>query len=105
MLFKNQSRFMYGTETVTYRSSDSASPVTVENALCGPLSFKQMRFYATLHLETQGLSIKLDQADLGVGVVPIRTGRIDRADGTKWKIQDIDGTHVTGVYLCTCSQQ
>lgn len=102
--FKNQSRFATGTETVTYRATDSATAVTVEHALCGPLSYKQLQFFATLGIEAQGLSVKLDEADLGDGVVPIRGGRIDRTDGTKWKIQSIEFSAVTGVYLCICSQ-
>lgn len=101
--FKNQLRFATGTETVEYRSTDSASAVTVEYALCGPLSRKQIQWLSTAGIEPKGISIALDDANLD-DATPIVGGRIDRTDGSKWRILSADYSGITGIYLCVCSQ-
>jgi hypothetical protein len=101
--YTNTSQFMVGTETVSLYVSDSATVASVSNALFGPLSKKQAQQIATLEVESDSVSIKLDKYDLG-STVPKRGSRIDRSDGTKWRVQFIDYSHVIQVYACACTQ-
>lgn len=101
--FKNQLRFATGTETVSYKSTDSATAVSVEYALCGPLSRKQIQWLSTAGVEPAGLSIALDDANLDEAV-PIVGGRIDLTDGTKWRILSVDYSRITGIHVCLCSK-
>lgn len=101
--YTNLSQFCIGTETVSLYVTDSATVVSVENALFGALSRGQMQLLATLGIEGSGASVKLDAADLGASV-PVRGSRIDRTDGTKWRVQAVDYSHVSAVYLCVCTQ-
>lgn len=102
--FTDQSRYLEGTETVDFRVVDSATPVSVDYALFGPISRQKLQWLATLGIENASQSIKLDQAQLGVGVVPERGSRIDREDETSWRVEAVDYSHVTAVHLCYCSQ-
>lgn len=103
--FKNQSRYMYGTETVSFRVVDSATAADVEFALFGPINRQKLAWLSTLGIENATQSIKLDQAQLGVGVIPERGSRIDRtSDGSSWRVEAVDFSHVTAVHLCYCSQ-
>jgi len=100
---KDQLKFATDTETVTLRVVDSADPVTVEYAVAGNLSRNQIQWLATAGIEPKGLSILLDEANLD-GAEPINGGRIDRTDGSKWRIRDSNYNRATGVYVCTCTQ-
>lgn len=102
--FKDQSRYLEGTETVDFYTVDSADVIEVDYALFGPISRQKLQWLATLGIENASQSIKLDQAQLGVGVVPDRGSKIERSDGTKWRIEAVDFSHVTAVHLCYCSQ-
>ena len=102
--FKDQSRFAEGTETVDFRKRDSDATVSVEYASFGPISKQKLQWLATLGVENASQSIKLDQAQLGAGVTPVRGSRIDRGDGTSWRVEAIDFSHVTAVHLCYCSK-
>lgn len=100
---KDQLKFATGTETVTLYTVDSASPVTVIYAVPGNLSRQQIQWLATAGIEPKGLSVALDEANLS-GAVPINGGRIDRTDGSQWRIRDTNYNTITGVYVCTCTQ-
>ena len=100
--FTNLSRFVFGTETVTYLATDDESGLSVANTLFGPLSRQAAANLGSIVLAGDGATIKLDAADLGEGVTPVRGGRIDRGDGSKWRIKNINLSHVSGVYACDC---
>jgi len=99
--FKDQSRYLEGTETVELFVADSEPVVEVEYALFGELNKEDVRYLGTLGIEGVSASIKLDDAQLG-GAKPIQGSRIDRDDETQWRVANIRYTHVTGVHLCYC---
>jgi len=104
----NNSRFLAGTETVSFRVVDSATAFSVEHVLCGELTWKQLQQFATLGIEGQALSIELDKADLDEVEAPrpIVGSRIQRTatDDSKWRVQAVVYDHVIGVYRCICSE-
>ncbi len=102
--FKDQSRYVEGSETVSVRVVDSVDAVSVDYALFAPINKQQLQWLATLGIEPCESTIKLDDAQLG-GAVPIQGSRIDRGDATKWRVKYVAYTHVTGVHQCFCVKQ
>ena len=100
--FTNLSRFVFGTETVTYFATDDEAGVPVAHALFGPLSREGRANLGSIALEKDTATIKLDAADLPDGVRPARGGYIARADGGKWRIMDFQESHVSGQFACHC---
>jgi hypothetical protein len=99
--YEDHSQFLEGTETVSLYVTDNSSAVSVANALTGELSFREASQLGTLNLETEGMAIELDAADLN-GAIPKRGSKIVRADTTPWRVQSISSDHVIGVYRCLC---
>lgn len=108
MAFTNNSRFLAGTETVSFKQTDSSTAYSVEHALCGELTWKQLQQFATLGIEGQSLMIEMDKADLDEveAPQPMAGGRIQRTatDNSNWRIQSVVYDHVIGVYRCVCSE-
>ena len=101
--FEGNSQYWIGTESVFYRAVDTVDPQTVDNVLPGKLSYAQVQLLGTLGIGGEGRSFLLDAADLA-GTVPARGGRIDQADGSKWRIQAIDYSQISKVYACVCTK-
>lgn len=108
MAFTNNSRFLTGTETVSFYQVDSATVKSVQYALCGELTWKQLQQFATLGIEGQALNVELDKAQLDAvsAEKPIVGSRIERTntDESKWRVQSVIYDHVIGVYRCICSE-
>ena len=100
----NNSQFITGTETITYfATDDDDTGVEVDNSRRGEWSKAAAKNFGSIVLAGDAAVWRLDEADLDE-VVPIKGGRIDQANGAKWRIEAIRYSHMSGVYLCACNR-
>lgn len=101
--YDNNSQYLEGVQTVSFKLKGSSTAVSVANVLAGQLSRRELQMLSTLGIEGRSYAFELDAADLG-GLKPVQGSEITQTNGDRWRVQSTEYDDVIKVHRVACTE-